>query len=174
MYSLSFYPEYDSHHAIFRYFCFAPKFPRMRLETYRIVDYFYLNPFDLHTIRTSGNKHRQIAKQFDHLRPYRRLSEPAGLAIQMWQFQQGALAALGRRGFVSPSGLASDVVAWAGPDAMDSSMLVLAEADRTAKADVLEFLQSFVSRHQVGGPGGIKDRSGILDYRYDVKNAAAA
>lgn len=173
MFSIGFYPELDSHHAIFRYFCISRRFPKLRVDTYRIIDYFFLNPFDLHTFRTSGHSHRKLSETFSNLRPYRRTSEPAGVALQMWQFQQACLSALARREFISPSALSNDVVLLVEED-IPVLMRSLVEAEIKAKSDVLDFLESMIARYPLGGQGGLKDRSGLLDFRYDVKNAAAA
>jgi hypothetical protein len=148
--------------------------PRLRIEQYRIVDYFYLNPFDIHTFRTAGSTHRKLSTHYDNLRPYRRLSEPAAVAIQMWQFQQAGLAALARREFISASALATDVVSRIPDSKTPDDIRELVEADVSTKAEVLDFLQEMITRYPIGGQGGLKDRSGLLDFRYDMKSAHAA
>ncbi len=173
MFSINLYPEYDAHHALFRALCIRERFQRLPVPLYRIIDYYFLNPFDLHSIRMPGGKHKKLSKEFEHLRPYKRAVEPASLAIHMWQFQQAALHILARRSFVSTAALSNEVVNFS-DEAVPSEFQRELAVELKTKGDVLDFLGEFVSRYPLSGPDGLKDRSGLLDYRYDVKSNATA
>lgn len=174
MFSLAFYPEFDAHHAAFRALCIGTKFRSFPVQTYRIVDYFYLNPFDLHTFRMTGVAHKKISAKFDHLRPYHRSTEPAAAALHMWQFEQSALTMLARRDFISAAALAADTVSFTPHQAIPDTLKEAMRDDLEAKSEVLDFLVGVVGRFPLSGKGGLKDRSGLLDFRYDVKSNAVA
>lgn len=170
MFSIAFYPEYDGCHAAFRALCIKSKFPRLMIDQYRIVDYYFLNPFDISSLRMPGNSHRKIAESYSDLRPYKRATEPATVAIYMWQFQQAALVTLARQSFINSAALANDAVWFEDklPTSEELNKEVLIAVD--SKRDVLDFLATAIEKFPINGPGGLKDRSGLLDFRYDVKD----
>ena len=169
MFSLNFYPEYDVYHAAFRGLCIRAFVKRISIDGYRFVDYFFQNPFDLKTLRMPGTAHRKIAAKFVDRMPYKRVEEPASIAIHMWQFQQSALQALAKRGYIDPAPLAHDAVSFIEGAPNLSPMLEREVAGALERdGEVLKYLSQLVEMYPVNGRGGLKERSGLLDFRYDV------
>lgn len=173
MFSLAFYPEHDAHHAAFRALCIRTRISALPISAYRIVDYFFLNPYDLGSFRMPGSTQRKIAAKFEYLRPYKRNTEPAAAALHMWQFQQAALTVLARRNFIVPAALSDERVQFT-DESLSGDLRAKVESDALLKKDVMDFLIDAMTRFPLGGSGGLKDRSGLLDFRYDVKSDAVA
>src|SRR5687768_8775660 len=141
MFSLGFYPEYDSHHAIFRALCISQSLQTLTIPVFRIVDYYFLHPYDLRSFRLAGATQRKIAANYENLRPYKRVAEPASVAIYMWQFQQTALTALARRRMIDP-GAFGDVVRFSPSIEVSTELHERIAAEVEAKAEVVQFLNS--------------------------------
>ena len=171
MFSLRFYPEFDSYHAAFRLQRMRNIFKDAKpVESYRIADFFLCHPFELARIRMPpGTKsHLLLAEAYAPRRPYRYSSSPEHVTLQMWPFQQVALQALAVRGVLSPTALAAGRVHYVHEASMPSAERLVDKSNEEDKP-LLAFLDGLVGKFEVTGPKGLKARTGLLDYRYDVR-----
>ncbi len=85
----------------------------------------------------------------------------------MKPFQSVAIQSLASRSYLDPISLAKNEIAFtdkAVPAAL-SERISAANSDDKA---VIEFLSALANEYELSGVGGLKDRTGLLEFRYDA------
>lgn len=171
MFNLQFYQEFDPHHCVFRThrLCLAID-DTIITDTYRILDFFLCFPFELSRLNLGRGirRHHTIAKNYEHLRPYRYSSVPEHVILQMWPFQQVALRGLAEREVLDGEALSDGKVrrAHALPD---SQVRQLAAAANSRDHDLMQFIGQLAVEFPKSGEGSLKSRSKLLNYAYEVR-----
>lgn len=170
MIQLSYQAALDPFHALFRLLRLWPilsKGPLPR-ETVRILDFYLLFPFRIGEIKIA-KRHlhfRRLAKTYAHTKPYGEQPEGRAILNRMEPIQNAALNTLAANGFIDTDRLllgevrVTDVPI---PDDIASRV----NAANSNQVDLMEFLGLLASDYNLLGPDGLKDRTGLLEYRYD-------
>jgi hypothetical protein len=83
---------------------------------------------------------------------------------RMEPLQQTALNLLYAQGFANPEKYPSGQI----QVVTDQFQKMNLQQPATLSQDILEFLVNTLGRLTFQGPGGLKDRTGLLEYRYDA------
>lgn len=169
---LTFQPALDPQHTVFRTLRLldgaASCFPA-EIDKARILDFYVAFPFravDFEFRRGQGRL-RKIAAAYEELRPYGGLPEDRDLFARMRPLQDLAHETLAAKGIIDP-------------DALQQGMFVRGEVEPPAKlktrvseinseqAELVGMLEVMCETNQLLGPDGLKKRSGLMEYRYDV------
>lgn len=165
MLALNFYPHLDPYHAAFRLLALCRYTGGMDQDAYRILDYFSLFPFDLTVIRHRGGEKKRVASHFEAMRPYKWNAQPASTFLHMSSYQDVALSSLKGRGVVIdgvrvlPSSEAS----------FDPGLLKSLDEFVLQRKRALNFVLKIEAEFGLYGEGGLKDRSSLMTFKYDVK-----
>ena len=169
---LTFQAALDPQHTVFRTLrllggitdCLPAEIDKMR-----VLDFYLAFPFravDFKFRRGQGAL-RKTAIAHDHKRPYAGLPEDRDLLVRMRPLQSLAYETLAAKGVIDP-------------DAFQQRMFMPGEVglpeplrDRVAEInleerDVVQMLKTMCATNPLLGPDGIKERSGLMEYRYDV------
>lgn len=167
MLGLNFYPHQDVYHSAFRALALARPASGIPDDAYRIIDYFTLFPFDLPIIRHKGAEKKRIASQFARLRPYKWYASPSSTFLQLAEYQSIALEMLRKRKVIETGSLklAEDAI-------LDISLAVKCDEFIGSMAPVINYLLSLLNEFGLYGEGGLKDRSTLMTFKYDVKSHA--
>jgi hypothetical protein len=130
----------------------------------RILDFYAIFPYLISTIRLP-NESRSWKKHFLRFKnPYWFTGEPVLVFTRMEHLQQTALNLLYAQGFANPDKYPTGQV-----------QIVLSEFKKigvpsptSAFQEVLDFLVNVLGQLPFQGRGGLKDRTGLLEYRYDT------
>lgn len=172
MFQLNFYPHLDIYHTAFRAICIGRAIPKLPVDGYRLVYFFLTFPFELKIVRMRGSKFKKLAESFEHLRPYRWAVEPSHTFLQMTEFQTVAVRALAHKAIVDREALKTEEFKLS-PNfqehpALRSEVGSFASARRSA----LDALLEVIGEHGISGKEGLKARSGLMPFKYDVNDNA--
>ncbi len=167
MLALNFYPHQDVYHSAFRALALASPASGIPDDAYRIIDYFTLFPFDLPIIRHKGAEKKRIASQFTYLRPYKWHASPSSTFLQLAEYQSMALEMLRKRGVIEAESLKITKYA-----ALDTSLAIKCNEFVGSIEPVINYLLSLLDEFGLYGEGGLKDRSTLMTFKYDVKSHA--
>jgi hypothetical protein len=171
MTQLTYNEAFDPYHAAFRFIRMnlACQFhARMPFDTLRILDFYLLFPFRLQAIRlhSQDTSWRKISRAHGDSAPYGQMPDDNSIFARMEPFQRAAAASLVQSGHLSAEAWETDEVEFTALDLPT----VLAERCSTLNArmaDVMNILCQIKARYPLGGRDGLKDRTGLLEYRYD-------
>ena len=165
---LIYHPVYDTNHGMFRLLRLLEVNPdrQLKWDTYRILDLYYLFPHLLEDVRfprammkwkraftTSGSK-------------YTRVPSPRSFIQQIEGIHESVARSLAAKGFIEPA-------------EFDEKLLVrtereippeLAESMAGASQDknLVKMLAIEMAAIPLSGIGGLKERTGLLEHRYDA------
>ncbi len=172
MTQLTYNEAFDPYHTSFRIMrlntiCnFEAAIP---FDAIRILDFFLLFPFRMQrmSFKSEHRSFRRVSKAFEQEKPYGIVPDDQIIFSRMEPFQRAAASTLALREVISTSFWAEGSLKFS----TDSIPHVVAERCRRLNSIHQEFivaLKSLSSDYELYGKGGLKDRSGLLEYRYDA------
>lgn len=172
MIQLSFQPAFDPFHAVYRILRLFPvihRFDSLHHNQVRILDYYVLFPHRLSGIRfmPRHRKCKSLGNKYNERKPYGEQPEDRALFNRMEPMQTAALQTLATRRFIEPDELlAGRVKVTSIPLPKElGERITAANNEDTALLDCLAVL---ASEYTLAGQDGLKDRTGLLEYRYDT------
>lgn len=168
---LTYHPIGDSYHCAFRSLVLlrASEGQTHHIETFRILDFYYLFPFFL---RSFSKPRPEVEQAYHKLEiskiqaPYQRLPNKKFLFRQAEGVQIQALRHLVGVGLLEADRFReSKIVFCPRPLSQNLEAALYDEVKRQRK--LLEFLTQYLSQVPLYGARGLKDRSGLMEYRYD-------
>lgn len=171
MTQLTYNEAFDPYHAVFRFLrlhlaCdIGAKLP---FDTLRIFDFYLLFPFRLQSMKffASDKGWRKISKTYEDRVPYGAMPDDSTVFARMEPFQRAAAASLVHSGYLSSDAWNTNEVQFT-PETLPPGFSERCSALNAQMADIINILCQIKSRYPLGGHGGLKDRTGLLEYRYD-------
>ena len=138
----------------------------MDIEKVRILDFFVAFPTALLEMRMPQGLMRLRSRMKAADNPYRNPVSPKRTFNDMQQVQIAALATLGASGFLDAEKLKQGLVVRTSKD-VPSDLRALAEGFLKKETEIASLIISSLREIPTLGVNGLKDRSGLLEYRYD-------
>lgn len=110
---------------------------------------------------------RKIAKSYDYLRPYGGMPDSRDLFLRMAPIQKMAAETLAARGVIDPDAYRQGVV-MSGDIPPPQQLALRVEDLNTQQATMIELLNTLCRDYALFGSDGLKQRSGLMEYRYDA------
>ena len=172
MIQLSFQPAFDSFHAVYRFLRLFPIIRRLgglHRDQVRILDYYVLFPHRLAGVRFMQPHRRckSLGNKYSERKPYGEQPEDRSLFDRMEPMQTAALQTIATRGLIDPSELLAGRVKVMDvplPEELENRI----EAANEEDAALLDCLGVLASEYTLAGANGLKDRTGLLEHRYDA------
>ncbi|RXH34393.1 ABC-three component system middle component 5 [Bradyrhizobium zhanjiangense] len=172
MIQLSYQPAFDPYHAMFRFlriFAAIGRSTSMLADHARILDFYLLFPFKISGIRLipQHRRFRAVAQHFENRRPYGDQPDDSLVFTRMKPLQVAALDTLAEKQLI-------DAPNWQQGIALRTQHSIApplaARVNRANKADaeLMEVLTALATEYDLLGRDGLKDRTGLLEYRYDA------
>jgi hypothetical protein len=172
MIQLTFQPAFDPFHAVFRSLrvrhIIAQHGPFHR-DHLRILDFYLLFPFRIAGIRLlpRHRKYKKLAQDYEQKTPYGDQPEDRSVFARMETMQMSALETLANRNYIATDRwLLGEVEAT--PNPIPSPLISRIEEINAEEADLVAFLQVLASEYEFLGINGLKDRTQLLESRYDA------
>jgi len=172
MTQLTYNEAFDPYHAAFRFIrlnlaCRLHK--RIPFDTLRILDFYVLFPFRLQAIRLhSGDTGwRKISRSYEDRAPYGAMPDDSSIFARMELFQRAAAMSLVQSGHLSAAAWETDEVEFVARE-LPTSLAERCGTLNARMADIMNILCQIEARYTLGGREGLKDRTGLLEYRYDA------
>jgi len=171
MIQLSYQPALDPFHAMYRYLriMLAINATSLPVDHARILDFYLLFPFRLTAVRlkTQHRKFRTLADAYSETRPYGDQPPDAQLFVRMKPMQIAALETLAGKGFVNADALRDGMV-MRGEHTLPPTLAERVKKANSSQQDLMQAILALSSEYPLLGKDGLKDRTGLLEYRYDA------
>ncbi len=172
MIQLSFQPALDPFHAVFRFLRLRPILVRVGekpIDHMRILDFYLCFPFKVGHIRLRPTHRRygKLRERYADRIPYGEQPGDRDIFARMKSMQLAAMDTLASNSLLDAERLR---LSWV--TATDSTppepLLSRVERANGAEADLMEFLGVLGADYDLSGPSGLKDRTGLMEHRYDA------
>ena len=165
---LFYHPAFDSYHCIYRTLLLSAKTASkvIEVERMRIWDFYLVFPPE--TRQISFPSELSILKRSD-IRPntYENVVDPQFIFARMKAFQLTAYRSLAAFGLIESSELLNNRIVRTNKT-VPSTLLSRFDATNEGERYVLSLVASALNNLPLYGPKGLKQRTKLLDYKYDV------
>ncbi|TPO09884.1 ABC-three component system middle component 5 [Mesorhizobium sp. B1-1-5] len=171
MTQLTYNEAFDPYHAVFRFMRLhlaCDISARLPFDTMRILDFYLLFPFRVQAMKlfSSDTGWRKISKSYENRAPYGAMPDDSTIFARMEPFQRAAAASLVHSGHLASDAWDLNEVKFT-THALPATVSVRCSELNTHMKDVVDILCQIKARYPLGGRDGLKDRTGLLEYRYD-------
>ncbi|HEX8047492.1 ABC-three component system middle component 5 [Rhizobium sp.] len=171
MTQLTYNEAFDPYHAAFRFLRLhlaCDVTARVPFDTIRILDFYLLFPFRLQSMKlfSQDTSWRKVSKSYEEQAPYGAMPDDNIVFSRMEPFQRAAASSLVISGYLAPKAWDQNEVQFTKEAIPDALRLRCSELN-ARMSDVVEILCQIKARYPLGGRDGLKDRTGLLEYRYD-------
>lgn len=171
MTQLTYNEAFDPYHTIFRFLRIhiaCNLTTAVPFDTMRILDFYMLFPFRLQSMRLYSDdmSWRKVSKSYEDRAPYGAMPDDSIIFARMEPFQRAAASSLSISGYINPEAWDQNELQFNNvliPDALKLRCIEL----NTKMEKFVEILCEIRNRYPLGGRDGLKDRTGLLEYRYD-------
>lgn len=172
MIQLTYEPAFDPLHTMYRALRLrAGTDPQHRVprELFRILDFYLLFPEGLKDVRFRQEHRRLKARAMATSRApaYGPRPEDAVLFERMRPFQEAAVDTLALQHFFVPEALADGWIE-SGHKPLPSPLAERIRQVNANEAALIEALRVIAANYPLEGIGGLKERTGLLEHRYDA------
>lgn len=171
MTQLTYNEAFDPYHAAFRFLrlhigCKISE--RMPFDTFRILDFYILFPFRMQSMKflSEDTAWRKVSRAYSEKAPYGELPDDNSIFSRMEPFQRAAAASLARHGYLSSAAWEENEISF-NEFELPTELGNRCETLNEEMSDIVEILCQIWQRYPLGGHSGLKDRTGLLEFRYD-------
>jgi len=167
---LVYHPAFDLYHCVFRMLALLNnmKSDTVELEKLRVWDFYFLFPNEVakHVRITSDlRKLRNVFKELEN--PYEEIPDVRSLFERMRPFQLTALKCLSSYEIIDASFLSSHKIVYH-KDKVPAELLSKLENLSVNQENIIKLILSPFNDLPLYGENGFKERTGLLDFRYDA------
>jgi hypothetical protein len=172
MTGVSYHPLYDSYHCVFRSCCLLSyKYDiDIDINRFRIIDFYFLLPFFINDIRLSGVL-RDVRREKDLNKiplPYQHVPSRKSLFRALVPVQDVALRHQVAVGLIDGDAFRGGRFKRGLNRVPEGSFHQRVNEYVVENEKILEFLVDDAQSVPIYGRGGLKDRSGLMEYKYDA------
>lgn len=163
---LIYHPAFDAYHCAFRMLMVTAHNRTMEYQKLRILDYFLCFPAELVNVQLP-QEHIEIKKVARAAwNPYRGPVSGPRTFRDIEPIQSAAARLLALTGVFSPSELEQGNVVRTGQE-IPAELLRATAIDSDAQEPMTRYVISRMANLPLQGFGGLKQRTGLMEYRYD-------
>jgi hypothetical protein len=172
MIQLSYQTAFDPFHAAYRNLrilaAIEPSKP-LFVDHARILDFYLLFPFRISGIRLMNQhrKFRRLAEIYEDARPYGDQPDDAQVFARMKPLQIAALETLAEKKIIEAREWENGRVVRT-KEPLPSVLAARVSEANAKEPALMEAIFALSSDYQLLGQNGLKDRTGLLEYRYDA------
>ncbi len=171
MTQLTYNEAFDPYHATFRFLRLwqGCQFTgNTHFDMLRILDFYLLFPFRIQNMSfiSSDRGWRKISKTYENRKPYGELPDDASIFSRMEPFQRAAATSLVEAKILSAESWRNNQISFA-PSQLPLQLMTRCAELNESMHDVMKILRAIRENYPLLGPGGLKDRTKLLEFRYD-------
>lgn len=160
---LIYHPAFDAYHCIFRILKILASKHAVELQAIRILDFFMVFPNELSEVTLPKGTARVKKLAQDGKNPYRGPVNRLQMFRGMEQIQMAAVNALSAAEMIDKKALSEGLVSLN----VEKVPEELFEQLRKIENEVEEYIISDLSQIPLRGAAGLKQRTGLMEYKYD-------
>lgn len=163
---LIYHPAYDAYHCIFRMIALIDHVNEIEVDKARILDFYLIFPALISEIRMPHNYSgiKKEAKKYSN--EYRNPISIIATFRDMYEIQMAAIRCLAATGLIEIEPLETGVIKRTDKPIPDGLLLSMRDF-LNAKEDIHTFIISKLSQFHLTGKDGLKDRTNLMEFRYD-------
>lgn len=164
---LIYHPAFDAYHCAFRMLAITSRHRLLEFSKLRILDFYLCFPAEIASVELPQTMAtiRKFAKLEKN--PYRGPVSHQRTFREMEAIQSAASRLLALTGIFSPTALEEGDVVRTG-QALPQQLQAFVDNATKEKKEVVEFILSKFAEIPLHGIGGLKQRTGLMEYRYDA------
>lgn len=165
---LTYHPIHDPSHCIFRMLCLLHdmKNEKIAIDLARILDFYVVFPHTLKSLSLPRDLH-EAKRVFKTIKdPYENLPTSSRLMYELSSIQDQALKSLMAKGLLEQSAISSGYIS-VRKNILPAELNGLIQQSTFRASEWYNALVNVISEIPLKGKSGLKDRSGLLEYRYD-------
>ena len=171
MTQLTYNEAFDPYHAVFRYIRIwkgCDLDGKTHFDMLRILDFYLLFPFRIQNMSLFAQDRgwRRISKAYEYQKPYGELPDDVTVFSRMEPFQRAAISSLVKSGVLSADAWRNNQVEFLSTE-LPPQLVNRCFSLNSAMQDIIEILCGLRERYPLLGRSGLKDRTGLLEFRYD-------
>jgi len=164
---LIYHPAYDAHHCTIRMLALLTKMPSFEIEKARILDFYLAFPGAAVTFRLPMEI-KQVRRIFQSMKNiYRDPVSAKRTFTEIRQVQLAALSCLAAAGMINEKKLQKGIVERTDTP-LPNTFKNAVNSFINQEEQLLNALVENIANIPTAGPHGLKDRSELLEYRYDA------
>lgn len=167
---LMYHPAFDANHCLYRIvsILYATTDQQISWPLLRLLDFYYLFPSQLKNIKPWPSEIRNLkARVLKIPEQFEDLTNPARTFFELESFQKTATLELIAKGVISKSSFDKGIMELE-PDSLPSAYTALLDTDNFLKSEAFEVITKGLPRTKFNGSNGLKFRSGLMEYIYDL------
>lgn len=167
---LMYHPAFDANHCLYRIVSIlhATADRQISWPLLRMLDFYYLFPSQLKNIKPWPSEIRKLKAQVTKVpEQFEDLTNPARTFFELEPFQKTATLELIAKGVISKSSFDKGIMELE-PDSLPSAYTALLDTDVFLKSDAFEIITKGLPKTKFNGSNGLKFRSGLMEYIYDL------
>ena len=166
---LTYHPAFDSYHCIFRmlYLLNAMEEKPFEVDLVKIFDFYLCVPSALSQFRYSSSLSRNKRWGQQLKNDYNNSNNFKSLFFEVNKIQDEVLVHLTSIELIDNSNYRNGEILF-NREKLPNNIQALIKTNKSINADVLDFLITELKDLPLLGRGGIKDRSSLMDHRYDI------
>lgn len=171
MMQLTYNEAFDPYHATFRFLRLwqgCKLAGKTHIDMLRILDFYLLFPFRIQNMSfiASDRSWRQVSKSYESRKPYGELPDDVSIFSRMEPFQRAAASSLVEAQVLSADAWKSNQIEFLQKE-LPADLKKRCDELNDSMRDVIEILCALNERYPLLGRSGLKDRTGLLEFRYD-------
>ncbi|WP_432201323.1 ABC-three component system middle component 5 [Erythrobacter sp. W53] len=172
MTQLTYNEAFDPYHAIFRLIRLRKGCGlegKTHFDMLRIMDFYLLFPFRLQNMAffAEDRSWRRVSKSYEVEKPYGEQPDDASVFSRMEPFQRAAVASLVRAEVLSAEAWHYNQVEFQ-VKKLPQNVVSRCISLNQPMQDIISILCELRERYPLLGRNGLKDRTGLLEFRYDA------
>lgn len=167
---LMYHPAFDANHCLYRIVSIlhATEDVPISWSLLRMLDFYYLFPSQLKNIKPWPREIQKLKAQAMKIPDqFEDLTNPARTFFELQPFQKTAMLELIAKGVLSKSSFDKGIMELE-PDSLPSAYTALLDTDDFLKSDVFKVITKGLPSAEFNGSSGLKSRSGLMEYVYDI------
>lgn len=168
---LIYHPAYDANHCLYRLLAILRSTTEFSLtwDQLRVLDYYYLFPSQLKNIQPWPSNIKEFKPKLKYIpEQFEDINNPARVLYDLQVFQKTAALELIAKGIISKRDFEIGLLK-VDSDLLPGGYTKLVEDDLFLKSDSFEIITKALPKVEFNGASGLKKRSGLMEYIYDVK-----
>jgi len=164
---LIYHPTHDAYHCVFRMLVISEAIPELEVDKARILDFYLLFPSAISTMRLPSNL-RGVRKIADAIaNPYH---DPLNINTtfrELRNIQDAALKCIAASGLIDVDRFSEGYVTRT-VESIPIDLQEKIDAFVSERGKVADIILGKISKIELRGANGLKQRSSLMEYRYDV------
>ncbi|HGK9031591.1 ABC-three component system middle component 5 [Pseudomonas aeruginosa] len=167
---LIYHPAFDASHCLYRLTALLSRLnSAVSWEQLRVLDFYYLFPAQLKRISPWPTEIKEYKARVKNLPDqYEDISSPSRILFDLLEFQRAAMVELVAKGIVSRESFEEGEIV-ADVSAIPHGFLEVLSEDDFLHSEAFSVIVDALPNIEFNGFNGLKRRSGLLEYVYDVK-----